>query len=69
MTEKWEYKVMPVAPEQKTQEIEKILNGLGDEGWELVSMYLTPGAYNAFVMKRPKRGGPHEGGQYAGYEN
>ena len=32
MPEKWEYKVMAVAPDQKTQEIEKILNVLGDEG-------------------------------------
>lgn len=47
---KWEYHV---ATNPQTQDT---LNLLGNDGWELVSVYLSStGVYNVFVFKRPKR--------------
>jgi hypothetical protein len=68
MSEKWEYRVMEL-PNFEGAKIQAALDELGADGWELTATYVTPAAFNAFIFKRPKRGGPHEGGQYAGYEN
>ena len=48
--EQWEYKVMRGAPIQSSVKDEKMLNDLGEQGWELVSVY---GVY--FYFKRKAR--------------
>lgn len=46
---KWEYHITAGSQTQET------LNSLGNEGWELVTVYLSSsGGYNVFVFKRPK---------------
>ena len=55
MEQKWEYKIVNIEKafysNKAEQDIEKILNELGQEGWELVG-YVTFKSY-MLAMKRP----------------
>lgn len=60
---KWEYKILDI-PLNQTFDIEKFqktLSELGDEGWELVSVYIPPLPPNTsptdirLILKRPKK--------------
>jgi hypothetical protein len=55
MIEKWEYRLMPLAPERDPMQIQEALNATGDEGWELVAVYISTAGFNTFVFKRPTR--------------
>ena len=56
---KWEYKVIAESIDPATAEIEKKLNLLGSEGWELVESLprksFSNNGYAAFILKRPAR--------------
>ena len=49
----WEYKVAPVSY-FRHQRTEKVLNELGEQGWELV--VVQPGSDPVGIFKRPKAG-------------
>jgi len=55
LEQKWEYKIVNIEKafysNKAEQDIEKILNELGQEGWELVG-YVTFKSY-MLAMKRP----------------
>ena len=48
---KWEYHLYSVGLEQLDHDIDKSLNELGQQGWELVTAYKL--AFRVFVLKRP----------------
>lgn len=50
--EKWEYLLIPVAPSDKQVQTE--LNTAGEEGWELVTTYISAAGLSVLVLKRPK---------------
>lgn len=60
---KWEYKILDIPLNQTydTEKFQKTLADLGDEGWELVSIYIPPLPPNTsptdirLVFKRPKK--------------
>jgi hypothetical protein len=52
--EKWEYNLLVQSPNTECAECEAALNGLGENGWELVTFYVNAAGDNVFVLKRPK---------------
>jgi hypothetical protein len=57
---KWEYKILNyrLTPKNKFEEQEKMLNQLGEEGWEVVHLstnVTTGNVSNYYLFKRPKR--------------
>ena len=52
--EKWEYKLLVQNPNTECAECDEALNGLGKDGWELVTFYVNGASDNVFVLKRPK---------------
>jgi hypothetical protein len=50
--EKWEYNLLVQSPNTECARCEAALNGLGEDGWELVTFHVN-GA-GVFVLKRPK---------------
>ena len=50
--EKWEYKLLVQSPNTECAECEDALNGLGKDGWELVTFYVNGAGDNVFVLKR-----------------
>jgi hypothetical protein len=54
---KFEYKVITITDKHGDQDIEKLLNHLGDHHWELVGSFVN-GGLPAFVLKLPR---PDEG--------
>lgn len=59
---KWEYTTGSV-PANK-QAADKLMNGLGDEGWELVSVIVTPDGQVVSFFKRPKGGAVMSGDEF-----
>ena len=53
LTAAWEYKAMTLDPKYVSDD-ERILNNLGEQGWELVSMIADSGKAIA-TLKRRKR--------------
>ena len=47
--QKWEYRTLIWSP---YRDVGEELNNLGDEGWELVSVYPGAGGGNAYIFKR-----------------
>jgi hypothetical protein len=52
--EKWEYNLLVLSPNTECAECEAALNGLGKDGWELVTLYVNDAGDNVFVLKRLK---------------
>ena len=54
---KWEYKTakVPVPGNEPDKIIEKALNNLGADGWELVCETADAAGWKTFILKRPKR--------------
>ena len=52
--EKWEYNLLVQSPNTECAECEAALNGLGENGWELVTFYVNGAGDNVFVLKRLK---------------
>jgi hypothetical protein len=50
--DKWEYNLLVQNPNTECAEL--ALNGLGEDGWELVTFYVNAAGDNVFVLKRPK---------------
>jgi len=59
---RWEYRVILRDVETFEDETEAALNGLGDDGYELVTAFMYPpaGERPVFIFKRPREreGGP-----------
>jgi hypothetical protein len=54
---KWtsgEYNLLVQSPNTECARCEAALNGLGEDGWELVTFYVNGAGENVFVLKRPK---------------
>jgi hypothetical protein len=52
--QKWEYDLLVQSPNTECARCEEALNGLGRDGWELVTMYVNGAGDNVFVLKKPK---------------
>jgi hypothetical protein len=52
--EKWEYNLLVQSPHTECARCEAALNGLGEDGWELVTFYVNGTGDNVFVLKRLK---------------
>jgi hypothetical protein len=52
--QKWEYNLLVQSPNTECTRCEEALNGLGRDGWELVTFYVNAAGDNVFVLKRPK---------------
>ena len=52
--EKWEYNLLVQSPNTECASCEAALNGLGEDGWELVTLYVNGAGDNVFVLKRLK---------------
>jgi hypothetical protein len=52
--EKWEYNLLVQSPNTECTKCEAALNGLGEDGWELVTFYVNGAGDNVFVLKRLK---------------
>jgi hypothetical protein len=52
--EKWEYNLLVQSPNTECAKCEAALNGLGEDGWELVTLYVNGAGHNVFVLKRLK---------------
>jgi hypothetical protein len=53
--EKWEYNLLVQSPNTECARCEAALNGLGEDGWELVTFYVNGAGDNVFVLKRLKK--------------
>ena len=49
--QKFEYRSVPIDPDG---DLEEVLNGLGEEGWDLVTVPISNAVYPVWVFKRPK---------------
>jgi hypothetical protein len=49
-----EYNLLVQNPNTECAECEAALNGLGEDGWELVTLYVNGAGDNVFVLKRLK---------------
>ena len=52
--QKWEYNLLVQSPNTECARCEEALNGLGRDGWELVTLYVNGAGDNVFVLKKPK---------------
>jgi hypothetical protein len=52
--QKWEYNLLVQNPNTECVRCEEALNGLGRDGWELVTFYVNGAGDNVFVLKKPK---------------
>jgi hypothetical protein len=52
--QKWEYNLLVQSPNTECARCEEALNGLGRDGWELVTFYVNSAGDNVFVLKKPK---------------
>ena len=52
--QKWEYDLLVQSPNTECARCEEALNGLGRDGWELVTFYVNGAGDNVFVLKKPK---------------
>ena|ERR1700740_725617 len=52
--QKWEYNLLVQSPNTECARCEEALNGLGRDGWELVTFYVNGAGDNVFVLKKPK---------------
>ena len=51
----WEYKIINEKSKINEKKMESILNDLGEQGWELVSVFLKSGfLVYSYYLKRPK---------------
>ena len=50
----WEYRIMSLPTQKELKETQEALNGLGDNGWELVSAYPNQDLVN-YLFKTPKQ--------------
>ena len=50
----WEYRIMSLPTQKEVKETQGALNGLGDNGWELVSAYPNQDLVN-YLFKKPKQ--------------
>jgi hypothetical protein len=53
--EKWEYNLLVQSPNTECARCEAALNGLGEDGWELVTFYVNSAGDNVFVLKKTQR--------------
>jgi hypothetical protein len=51
----WEYRVLTIGSiwGTKDEDIQEMLNGWGEEGWEAIMVYTPEGAVVTMVAKRP----------------
>jgi hypothetical protein len=49
----WEYRIVSLPTQKEPKEAQEALNSLGDNGWELVSVYPIGDSVN-YVFKKPK---------------
>jgi hypothetical protein len=54
--QKWEYDLLVQSPNTECARCEEALNGLGRDGWELVTFYVNGAGDNVFVFKKPEAG-------------
>jgi DNA repair photolyase len=55
MDQKWQYRVTPIGPNLNTADIQKMLDQAGDDGWELVTVFLNAiSGFNSFIFKKQK---------------
>ena len=52
--QKWEYDLLVQSPNTECARCEEALNGIGRDGWELVTFYVNGAGDNVFVLKKPK---------------
>src|SRR5260370_37320288 len=52
--QKWEYNLLVQSPNTECARCEEALNGLGRDGWELVTFYVNGSGDNGCVLKKPK---------------
>ena len=50
----WEYRIMSLPAQKEPKEAQEALNSLGDNGWELVSVYPNQDSVN-YVFNKPKQ--------------
>ena len=50
----WEYRIMSLPTQKEVKETQEALNGLGDNGWELVSAYPNQDLV-IYLFKKPKQ--------------
>ena len=50
----WEYRIVSLPTQKEPKEAQEALNSLGDNGWELVSVYTNPDSVH-YVFKKPKQ--------------
>lgn len=51
----WEYKIVPIRKHHSERKVESILNELGEQGWELVTVFIRSGfLVDTYYLKRPK---------------
>jgi hypothetical protein len=50
----WEYNLLVQSPNTECARCEVALNGLGRDGWELVTFYVNGAGDNVFVLKNRK---------------
>ena len=53
--QKWEYNLLVQSPNTECARCEEALNGLGRDGWELVTFYVNGAGDNVFVFKKTER--------------
>jgi hypothetical protein len=51
---KFEYQMKPFGAGQPSDQIEKVLNQLGESGWEVVATFVKQDSTLCFVLKKPK---------------
>ena len=51
---KFEYQMKPFGAGQPFDQIEKVLNQLGESGWEVVATFVKQDSTLCFVLKKPK---------------
>lgn len=57
--EEWEYRVTCVKRGTSARDEEALLNGLGREGWELVSTFWSEGSWHYLKRRRPPAAGAY----------
>ena len=50
----WEYRIMSLPTQKEPNEAQEALNSLGDNGWELVSVYPNRDSVN-YLFRKPKQ--------------
>ena len=52
-TRKWEYRLLMLLKDRGEQNVGEALDTLGEDGWELVTVYAKDETANIFVFKKP----------------